>query len=178
MSISSTLSEIKQGDNRVRTRDFSDCSRMPYNWSISLSHGFNTMTANVCSWRQLSIMFVLRSQTSFCDCASHLYQCVQNDIRGHPDSNQGALRLQLNALPLSFIPSSNRFFDITAKTRWWFEHCYHVFCSELSVLSRPMPFFSSLSKIIQGTTRFEPGTFRTAAECSTTEIYPRCIQRQ
>ena len=34
-----------------------------------------------------------------------------------------------------------------------------------------MSFFSSLSKIIQGTSR-------TAAECSTTELYPRCIQIQ
>ena len=128
-----------------------------------------------------------------------------------------------------------------------FEHCYNVFCSESSVLSRSMSFFSSLSKVIQGDTRvqtrdlsdcsrmlynwalsplhsgsiislqtpsgclstvtmflgfessvlsrsmsfflvfqkldkgtpvFEPGTSRTAADCSTTELYIRCIQIQ
>ena len=128
-----------------------------------------------------------------------------------------------------------------------FEHCYNIFCSESSVLSGSMSFFSSPSKIIQGDTRvrtrdlsdcsrmlyhwaisplhtdsikslqtracclstvtiffvpsqvfsrdrchfslvlqklykgtpgFEPGTSLTAAECSTIELYPRCIQIQ
>ena len=72
--------------------------------------------------------------------------------RGHPGSNQGPLGLQLNALPLSYIPAANRFKNITANTCRLFEHCYKVFCSELSVLSRSMSFFSSLSKIIQGDT--------------------------
>ena len=161
--------------------------------------------------------------------------------------NQGSLGLQPNALPLSYIPAEYRFNNITANTCSLFEHCYNVFCSESSVLSRSMSFFSSLSKIIQGDTRvrsrdlsdyrwllyhwaisplhtdsitslqtragclstvtkffvpsqvysrdrchfslvfqklykgtpgFEPGTSRTAAECSTTELYPRCIQIQ
>ena len=241
------LSKMTQGDTPVGTRDLSNCCRMLYLWAMSLSHGFNTITANECSWRQLSIMFVLRSQTFFCDCASHLYNCVQNYIRGHPDSNQGAFRLQLNALPLSYIPSAYRFNNITANTCRLFEHCYNVFCSESSVLSRSMSIFSILSKIIQGDTRvrtrnlshcrwmlyhwvvfllhaysitspqkragcltivtmffvpsqvfsrdrchfslvfqklykgtpgFEPGTSRTAAECSTTELYSRCMHIQ
>ena len=132
LSFFSTLSKIIQGDNRVRTRDLSDCNRMLYHWAIRLSHGFNKITANVCRWRQLSIMFVLRSQTSFCDCASHLYQCVQNYIRGHPDSNQGALRLQLNALPLSYIPSAYRFNNITANAPRSVERWNKVCCSKSS----------------------------------------------
>ena len=153
----------------------------------------------------------------------------------------------MNALPLSCIPAACIFNNITASTCRLFEHCYNVFCSESSVLSRSMSFFSSLSKIIQGDTRvrtrdlsdcsrmlyhwavsplhaysitspqtragclstvtmffvpsqvfsrdrnhfslvfqklykgtpgFEPGTSRTAAECSTTELYPRCMHIQ
>ena len=166
---------------------------------------------------------------------------------GHQGSNQGPLGLQPNALPLSYISAAYRFNNITANTLRLFEHCYNVFCSESSVLSRSLSFFYSLSKIIQGDTRvrtrdlsdcrwmlyhwavsplhafsitspqtragclstvtmffvpsqvysrdrcpfslvfqklykgtpgFEPGTSRTAAECSTTELYPRCIQIQ
>ena len=167
--------------------------------------------------------------------------------RGNPGLNQGPLGLQPNALPLSYIPASYRFNNITANTLRLFEHCYNVFCSESSVLSRSMSFFSSLSKIKQGDTRdrtrdlsdcsrllyhwaisplhtnsitslqtragclstvtillvpsqvysrdrchfflvfqklyngtpgFKPGTSRTAAKCSTTELYPRCIHIQ
>ena len=36
-----------------------------------------------------------------------------------------------------------------------FEHCYNIFCSKSSVLSRSMSFFSSLSKIIQEHTRVQ-----------------------
>ena len=72
---------------------------------------------------------------------------------GHPGSNQGPLGLQPNALPLSFIPAAYRFNNITANTCRLFEHCYNGFCSESSVLSRSMSFFSILSKIIQGDTR-------------------------
>ena len=108
----------------------------------------------------------------------HFLSSFKNYTRGHPGSNQEPLALQMNALPLSCIPAACIFNNITAKTCRLFDHCYNVFCSESSVLSRSMSFFSSLSKIIQGTTRFEPGTSRIAAECSTTELYPRCIQIQ
>ena len=175
MSFFSSLSKIIQGDTRVQTRDLSDCSRMLYHWAI----------------------------------------CP--------------------------LPAAYRL-NITANTCRLFEHCYNIFCSESSVLSRSMSCFSSLSKIIQGDTRvrtrdlsdcrcmlyhwavsplhaysitslqtragclstvtiffvpsqvysrdrchfslvfqklykgtpgFKPGTSRTAAECSTTELYAR-----
>ena len=38
MSFFSSLSKIVQGDNRVRTRDLSGCSRMLYLWAISPLH--------------------------------------------------------------------------------------------------------------------------------------------
>ena len=166
---------------------------------------------------------------------------------GHPGSNQGPLGLQSKALPLSYIPAAYRFNTITANTCRMFEHCYNIFCSKSSVLSRSKSFFSSLSKIIQGDTRvqtrdlsdcsrmlyhwalsplhtdsitslqtrsrcsstvtlffvpsqvysrdqchfflvfqklykgtlgFESRISRTADECSTTELYPRCLQIQ
>ena len=180
MSFFSSLSKIIQGDTRVRTRDLSDCSRMLYHWAISPLHT-DSITSLQTRWGRL------------------------------------------------------------------FEHCYNVFCSESSVLSRSMSFFSSLSKVIQGDTRdqtrdlsdcswmlyhwaisplqtdsktslqtragclrtvtkifvpsqvysrdrchfslvfqklykgtpgFELGTSRTAGECSTTELFPRCMQIQ
>ena len=39
-------------------------------------------------------------------------------------------------------------------------------------------FFLVVQKLYKGTPGFEPGTSRTATECSTTELYPRCIQIQ
>ena len=174
------------------------------------------------------------------------FSSLKNYTKRHPGSNQGPPGLQPNALPLSYIPAAYIFNNITAKTCRLFERCYNVFCSESSVLSRSMSFFSSLSKIIQGDTLcsnqgsfgppnalpraisplhtdskislqtrsgclstdtmffvpskvysrdrchfslvfqklyegtpgFEPGTSRTAAECSTAKLYPRCIQIQ
>ena len=165
---------------------------------------------------------------------------------GHQGSNQGPLGLQPNALPLSYIPAAYSINNITANTLRLFEHCYNVFCSESSVLSRSMSFFLVFQKLYKGTPGFEqgpplgmqlhdhraisplhtdsitslqtragclstvtlffvprqvysrdrchfslvfqkfykgtpglkPGTSRTAAECSTTELYPRCIQIQ
>ena len=47
------------------------------------------------------------------------------------------------------------------------------------VFSRDQCRFSLVfQKLYKGTPGFEPGTSRTAAECSTTELYPRCIQIQ
>ena len=67
---------------------------------------------------------------------------------------------------------------MSANTCRLFEHCYNVFCSDLSVLSLSMSFFSVFQKLYKGTPGFKPGTSRTAVECFTTELYPRCIQIQ
>ena len=82
-----------------------------------------------------------------------IFFSLKRYTRGHPGLNQGHLGLQPNDLPLSNIPAAYRFNNITANTCRLFEHCYNVFCSESSVLSRSMSFFSILSKIIQGDTR-------------------------
>ena len=156
------LSKMTQGDTPVGTRDLSNCCRMLYLWAISLSHGFNTITANECSWRQLSIMFVLRSQTFFCDCASHLYNCVQNYIRGHPDSNQGAFRLQLNALPLSYIPSAYRFNNITANALRSVERWNKVCCSKSSDVVRLISLILPFQNLYRGT----PVRTRVFSNCS------------
>ena len=63
----------------------------------------------------------------------------------------------------SCIPAACRFNNNTANTCRLFEHCYNVFCSESSLLSRSMSFFSSLSKIIQGDTRVRT---RDLSDCS------------
>ena len=71
--------------------------------------------------------------------------------------------MQPNVLPLSSIAAAYRFNNITGNTCRLFEHCYNVFCSESSVLSRSMSFFSSLSKIIQEDTRVRT---RDLSDCS------------
>ena len=84
--------------------------------------------------------------------------------KGHPGWVQGPLGLQqLIALPLSYIPAAYRFNNITAITLRLFEHWYQVFCSESSVLSRSMSFFSCLSEIIQGDTLVQT---RDLSDCS------------
>ena len=249
MSFFSSLSKIIRGDTRVRSRDLSDCSRMLYHWAISPLHTdsiTSLQTPAVCLSTVTTTFFVPSQVYSRYRC--HFSLVFQKLYKGTPGFGPGPLGLQPNALPLSYIPAAYRFNNITANTCSLFEHCYNnVFCSESSVLSLSMSFFSSLSKIIQGDTLvqtrdlsdcnrmlyhwaisklqtdsktslqtragclstvtmffgpsqvysrnqchfslvfqelykgtlwFKPGTSRTAAECSTTELYPRCIQIQ
>ena len=54
-----------------------------------------------------------------------------------------------------------------------------MFFVSSQVFSRDRCHFSLVfQKLYKRTPGFEPGTSRTAAECSTTELYPRCIQFQ
>ena len=247
MSFFSSLLKIIQGDTRVRTRDLSDCSQMLYHWALSPLHTYSiTSLQTRAGCLKTVTMFFVPSQVYSRD-QCHFFLVFQKLYKGNPDSNQWPLGLQPNALPLSFIPAAYRLNNITANMLTLLEHCYNVFCSESSVLSRSLSIFSSLSKIIQGDTRvrtrdlsdcsrmlyhwaisplhtdsipslqtragclstvtmffvpsqvfsrdrchfslvfqklyngtpgFEPGTSRTAAESSTTELYPRCIQIQ
>ena len=187
------------------------------------------------------------SESSVLSRSMSFFSSLSKIIQGTPGFGPGPLGLQPNALPLSYIPAAYVFNNITANTCRLFEHSFNVFCSESSVLSLSMSFFSSLSKIIQGdtlvqtrdlsdcsgmlyhwaisplqtdsitslqtragclstvtiffglsqvysrdqchfslvfqklykgTSGFGPETSRTAADCSTTELYPRCIQIQ
>ena len=156
MSFFSSPSKIIQGDTRFRTRDLSDCSRMLYHWAISPLH-----TDSITSLQKPAVClstdtrFFVPSQVFSRDrCRfSLVFQKLY----------KGPLGLQPNALPLSYIPAAYRFNNITANTCRLFEHCYNVFCSESSVLSQSMSFFSSLSKIIQGDTRVRT---RDLSDCS------------
>ena len=239
MSFFSILSKIIQGDTRVRNRDVLGCSR-----ALSQQHT-DSITSLQTRAGCLSCYNVFCSESRVLSRWMSFFSSLSK--RGHPGSNQRPLGLQSNALPLSYIPAACIFNNITANTCRLFEHCYNGFCSEASVLSRSISFFSSLPKIIQGDTRvrtrdlsdcsrmlyhwaisplhtdsiislqtrsgclstvtiifvpskmysrdrchfslvfqkfykgtpgFEPGTSRTAAECSTAELYTRCIQIQ
>ena len=100
----------------------------------------------------LEQFWLCEGKFSFVNLLLIFYYCVQ--------SSRG---LQLNALPLSYIPSANRFLNITANTCMLFEHCYNVLCSESSALSRLISFSSSLSKVIPGDTRYRT---RDLLDCS------------
>ena len=247
MSFFSSLTKIIQGDTRVRTRELSDCSQMLYHWAIFPLHTYSktSLQTRAGCLSTLTLFFVPSQMYSRHRC--HFALVFQKLYKGTPGFEQGPLGLQSNALPLSYIPAAYRFNNITANTLRLFEHCYNVFWSESSVLSRSMSFFSSFSKVIQGDTRvrsrdlsdcswllyhwaisplhtdsiislqtrsgclstgtrffvpsqvysrdrchfslvlqklykgtpgFEPGNSRTAAKCSTTELYSRCIHIQ
>ena len=178
MSFFSSISKIIQGDTRVRSRDLSDCSWLLYHWAISPLHTDSIISLQTRSGcLSTGTRFFVPSQVYSRD-RCHFSLVFQKLYKGSPGFNQGTLGLQPNALPLSYIPAAYIFKNITANTCRLFEHSYNVFCSESNVLSPSMSFCSSLSKIIQGDTRVRTGTSRTAAECSTTELYPRCIQIQ
>ena len=144
---------------------------MLYHWAISPLHAdsITSLQTRAGCLSTVTIFFVPSQVYSRDRCQFSLV--IQNYTRGHPGSDQGPLGLQPNALPLSYIPAAYRFNNITAKTCRLFEHCYNVFCSESSVLSWSMSFFSSLSKIIQGDTRVRT---RDLSDCSRM-IYHRAI---
>ena len=74
--------------------------------------------------------------------------------RERPDLNQGPLDLQSNALPLSYTPSEKG--------------------SKFTSFKRSLDLKLSYNKIShEGATRFELGTYRSAVDCSTTELYPQ-----
>ena len=146
----SLVSKIIQGDTRVRTRDFSDYSRMLYHWVMSPLHTDSIISLQTHSGclSTVTMFFVPSKMYSRVRC--HFSLVFQKFYKGTPGTSR--TRLQPIALPLSSISAAYRFNNITANTSRLFEHCYNVFRSESSVLSRSMSFFSSLSKIIQGDT--------------------------
>ena len=217
---------------------------MLYHWAISPLHTdsiTSLQTPAVCL--STVTMFFVPSQVYSRD-RCHFALVFQKLYKGTPGFEPGTSRTAAECSTTELYPAAYRFNNITANTCSLFEHCYNVFCSESSVLSLSMSFFSSLSKIIQGDTLvqtrdledcsrmlyhwaisplqtdsktslqtragclstvtmffgpsqvysrdqchfflvfqnlyegtpgFGPGTSRTAAECSTTELYPRCI---
>ena len=178
MSFFSSISKIIQGDTRVWTRDLSQCSRMLYHWAISPLHTDSIISLQTRSGclSIVTMFFVPRQVYSRDQC--HFFLVFQilykrsTRVRTRDLSDCSRLLYYWAIPPLhtDSIPS--------LQTRACCLSTYNVFCSESSVLSRLMSFFSSLSKLYKRTPGFEPGTSRTAADCSTTELYPRCIQIQ
>ena len=242
MSFFSSLSKIIRGDTRIRTRDLSDCSRMVYHWAISPLHTDSIPSLQTREGCLSTVtMFFVPSQVYSRD-RCHFSLVFQKLYKGTPGFKQGTSWTAAECSTTELYPRCIQTQNITANTLRLFEHCYNVFCSESSVLSRSMSFFSSLLKIIQGSARvrtrdlsdcsrmlyhwaisplhaylrtspqtragclstvtmffvpiqvysrdrchfslvfqklyegtpgFEPGTSRTATECSTTELYHR-----
>ena len=178
MSFFSSLLKIIQGDTRVRTRDLSDCSQMLYHWALSPLHTYSiTSLQTRAGCLKTVTMFFVPSQVYSRD-QCHFFLVFQKLYKGNPDSNQWPLGLQPNALPLTFIPAAYRLNNITANTLTLLEHCYNVFFPSQVYSRDHCQFFLVFQKLYKGTPGFESGTSRTAAECSTTELYPRCIQIQ
>ena len=178
MSFFSSLSKIIRGNTRIRTRDLSDCSRMVYHWAISPLHRDSIPSLQTREGCLSTVtMFFVPSQVYSRD-RCHFSLVFQKLYKGTPGFKQGTSRTAAECSTTELFPRCIQTQNITANTLRLFEHSYNVFCSESSVLSRSMSFFSSLWKLYKGAPGFEPGTSRIAAECSTTELYPRCIKIQ
>ena len=138
----SLVSKIIQGDTRVRTRDLSDYSRMLYHWVMSPLHTDSIISLQTHSGclSTVTMFFVPSKMYSRVRC--HFSLVFQKFYKGTPGTSRTGL--QPIAIPLSSIAAAYRFNNITANTSRLFEHCYNVFRSESSVLSRSMSFFSSL----------------------------------
>ena len=93
----------------------------------------------------------------------HFFLVFQKLYKGTPGFEPGTSRTAAAWSTTELYPGSYRFNTILASTCRLFEHCYNVFCSESSVLSRSLSFFFSLSKIIQGDTRVRT---RDLSDCS------------
>ena len=178
MSFFSCISKIIQGDTRVRSRDLSDCSRMLYHWAISLLHTDSIISLQTRSGclstnnrffvpsqvlsRSMSFFSslskIIQGDTrvwtrDLSDCSRMLYHWAISPLNTHSITSLQTRAACLSTVTMFFVPSQ--------------------------VYSRDRCHFSLVfQNLYKGTPRFEPGTSRTAAESSTTELYPRCIQIQ
>ena len=175
----SSLSKIIQGDTRVRTRDLSDCSQMLYPWALYPLHTDSKASLQTRS-RCLSTvtMFFVPSQVysrDQCQFFSSLSKIIQGDTRVRTrdlsDCSRMLYHWAISPLHKDSIPS--------LQTRAGCLSTVTMFFVPSQGFSRDRClFFLVFHKLYKGTSGFEPGTSRTAAECSSTELYPRCIQIQ
>ena len=177
----SLVSKIIQGDTRVWTRDLSDCSRMFYRWAISPLHTdsiTSLQTRAGCLSTVTRFFNVFCSESSVLSRSMSFFSSLSKIIQGDTlCSNQGSLGLQPNALPRAISPLHTDS-KISLQTRSGCLSTVTMFFGPSKVYSRDRCHFSLVSKIIQGDSGFETRTSWTAAECSTTELYPRCEQIQ
>ena len=144
---------------------------------ISAAYRFNNITANTCRlFEHCYNVFcfdssVLSSSMPF---SSSLSKIIQGDTLC---SDQGSLGLQPNALPRAISPQHTDS-KISLQTRSGCLSTVTMFFFPVKCTLAIDVIFLLSQKLYKGTPGFEPGTSRTAAECSTTELYPRCIQIQ
>ena len=145
---------------------------------IPAAYRFNTITANTCRLFEhcynvfCSESRVLSRLMSF---FSSLSKIIQGDTRVRArdlsDCSRKLYHWAISPLHTDSIPS--------LQTRAGCLSTVTLFFVPSQVYSRDQcHFFLVFQKLYKGTPGFEPGTSRTAAECSTTELYPRCIQIQ
>ncbi len=93
--------------------------------------------------------------------------------RGHPDLNQGRLDLQSNALPTKLCPLTHLVpaSPASASLHHYFpQHCTDAKTNKLGgtrIWTREVAWCDKRQNTEQGAPGFEPGTSRSAVECST-----------
>ena len=179
MSFFSSLSKIIQWDTRVQTRDLSDCSRMLYHWAISpLQTDSKTSLQTRAGCLSTVTMFFGPSQVysrDRCHFSLSLSKIIQGDTRARTRDLSDCSRMLYH-----WAKSPLHKYSITSlQTRAGCLSTLTMAFVPSQVYSRDRCHFALVfQKLYKGTPGFEPGTSRTAAECSTTELYPRCIQIQ
>ena len=179
MSFFSSLLKIIHGETRVRTRDLSDCSQMLYHWALYPLHTDSKASLQTRS-RCLSTvtMFFVPSQVysrDQCQFFSSLSKIIQGytRVRTRDLSDCSQILYHWALYPLHTDSKAS------LQTRSRCLSTVTMFFVPSQVFSRDRCHFSLVfQKLYKGTPGFEPGTSRTAAECSTTELYPRCIKIQ
>ena len=178
MSFCSSLSKVIQRDTRVRTRDLSDFSRMLYHWAISPLHTdsiTSLQTPAVC----LSTVTMFFSESSVLSLLmsffSSLSKIIQWDTRVQTRDLSDCSRM-LYHWAISPLQTDSK---TSLQTRAGCLSTVRMFFGPSQVYSRDQCQFSLVfQKLYKGTPGFGPETSRTAADCSTYELYPRCIQIQ
>ena len=146
---------------------------------IPAAYRFNNITANTCSlfehcynvFCSESTRVLSRSMSFF----SSLSKIIQGDTRVRSrdlsDCNRMHYHWAISALHTDSITS--------LQTPAVCLSTITMFFVPSQVFSRDRCHFSlGFQKLYKGIPGFEPGTSRTAADCSTTKLYPRCIQIQ
>ena len=175
MSFLSSLSKIIQGDTRVRTRDLSDCSRLLYRWALSplQTDSITSLQTQAGCLSTVTMFFVPIQVYSRDRC--HFSLSLQKLYKGTPFVRTRDLS-DCSRMLFHWAISPLHAYSITSpQTRAGCLSTVTMFFVPSKMYSRVRCHFSLVfQNFYEGT----PGTSRTAAECSTAELYRRCIQIQ
>ena len=180
LSFFSSLSKIIHSDTRVRTRDLSDCRWMLYHCAVSPLHAFSRTSPQTRAGCLSTVtMFFVPIQVYSRD-RCHFSLVFQKLYEGTPGFEPGTSRTaECSTTELYHRSPLHTDSIMSLQTRSGCLSTVTMFFVPSQVYSRNQcHFFLVCQKLYKGTTGFEPGTSLTAAECSTTELYPRCIQIQ